>query len=101
MAKSSTSTHTMSVNVKMPKESKKYSTSFEMMTRAGFKGDMSSTSILPCSFSRTMETLVIIAQISIKISPSKPGTKLGADLPCGLKSIVVEIFMGEFWLVKL
>ena len=34
------------------------------------------TSIVPVSFSRTMEMEVIIAQISIRISPITPGTKL-------------------------
>ena len=39
-------------------------------------GDTNRTSIVPVSFSRTMEMEVIIAQISISINPITPGTKL-------------------------
>ena len=42
----------------------------------GFKGDANRTSIVPDSFSRTMATLVIMAQISISTIPITPGTKL-------------------------
>ena len=42
----------------------------------GRTGDTSSTSMVPVSFSRTMEMEVIMAQISIMMSPMMPGTKL-------------------------
>ena len=46
------------------------------MIKIGRMGDTNRTSIVPVSFSRTMEMEVIIAQISISISPITPGTKL-------------------------
>ena len=42
----------------------------------GRMGDASSTSMVPFSFSRTMAMAVIMAQISMKIIPITPGTKL-------------------------
>ena len=45
---------------------------------------LNNTSIVPVSFSRTMEIEVIMAQISIRISPITPGTKLYALFICGL-----------------
>ena len=50
----------------------------------GRTGETSNTSIVPISFSRTMETDVIMAQISIRIKPITPGTKLYSLLLCGL-----------------
>ena len=44
--------------------------------RNGRTGDTSSTSIVPVSFSRTIDTEVIMAQINMKIIPMIPGTKL-------------------------
>ena len=46
------------------------------MMKSGLTGETSRTSIVPVSFSRTMEMEVIMAQISIRISPMTPGTKL-------------------------
>ena len=46
------------------------------MIRMGRTGDTSSTSIVPVSFSRTIDTEVIMAQIRMKMSPMIPGTKL-------------------------
>ena len=54
----------------------------------GFIGDTSSTSMLPVSFSLTMDTEVISAQISSSISPMIPGTKLYELFNCGLYSIL-------------
>ena len=50
----------------------------------GFMGDTSNISIVPDSFSRTIDIEVIIAQISIRISPITPGTKLYAAFIPGL-----------------
>ena len=47
-----------------------------MMIISGRTGDTSSTSIVPFSFSRTMEMEVIIAQMSISNMPMMAGTKL-------------------------
>ena len=47
-------------------------------------GEASRISMVPVSFSRTIETLVIIAQMSINTTPITPGTKLYALSPCGL-----------------
>lgn len=44
--------------------------------RMGRTGETSSTSIVPVSFSRTIDTEVMMAQIRMKISPMMPGTKL-------------------------
>ena len=41
-----------------------------------FTGETNSISIVPVSFSRTMDMEVIMAQINIRISPITPGTKL-------------------------
>ena len=56
------------------------------MMKIGRMGDTSSTSIVPVSFSRTMEMAVIMAQMSISISPITPGTKLYALFIWGLNS---------------
>ena len=46
------------------------------MMRSGRTGETSSTSIVPVSFSRTIDTEVRMAQMRMKISPMIPGTKL-------------------------
>ena len=60
-----------------------------MMMHAGDSGDANSTSMVPVSFSRTMATLLIITQTSIKTMPITPGTKLYSLFCCGLYSIRV------------
>ena len=47
-----------------------------MITIKGRTGDTNSTSIVPFSFSRTIEIEVIMAQISINSIPMMAGTKL-------------------------
>ena len=47
-----------------------------MMTIRGLTGETSSTSMVPLSFSRTIEMEVIIAQMSISSMPMMAGTKL-------------------------
>jgi len=46
------------------------------MIHIGLTGDTRRISIVPISFSRTMDTEVIRAQIRMKMSPIMPGTKL-------------------------
>ena len=53
----------------------------------GFTGDTNSTSMVPVSFSRTMLMEVMMAQISRKIIPMMPGTKLNELFIWGLKSM--------------
>ena len=60
------------------------------MIRNGLTGETSSTSIVPDSFSRTIETEVIMAQTRMKISPMIPGTKLKALFIRGLNSMRVS-----------
>ena len=55
-------------------------------TFSGRTGDTSSTSIVPVSFSRTIDTEVIMAQIRMKIMPMMPGTKLYELFICRLNS---------------
>ena len=55
----------------------------KMMVR-GRTGDTKSRFMVPVSFSLTMETDVIIAQMSMKIMPMMPGTKWYALFNCGL-----------------
>ena len=57
-------------------DSTRYGIALAMMIIIGLIGEVSSTSIEPVSFSRTIATAVIIAQISIRIKPITPGTKL-------------------------
>ena len=52
--------------------------------RSGRMGETSNTSMVPLSFSRTMEIDVIMAQTSISSVPMMAGTKLYADFICGL-----------------
>ena len=59
------------------------------MTRIGLKGDTSNISMVPVSFSFTMEMAVIITQTSISTRAITPGTKLWAPFSCGLYSIRV------------
>ena len=47
-----------------------------MMTISGRTGDTNSTSMVPRSFSLTIEMEVIMAQISIRSMPMMAGTKL-------------------------
>lgn len=54
------------------------------MIHAGGRGEANSTSMVPLSFSRTMAILLIMAQISIRIMPMTPGTKLYSLFCCGL-----------------
>ena len=54
------------------------------MMQAGGRGDPRSTSMVPLSFSRTMAMLLIMAQISNRIMPITPGTKLYSLCCCGL-----------------
>ena len=44
--------------------------------QTGGRGEASNTSIVPVSFSRTMDMLVIMTQINMSIRPITPGTKL-------------------------
>ena len=46
------------------------------MNISGWTGEASITSIVPRSFSRTIEMLVIMAQMSISNMPMMAGTKL-------------------------
>ena len=57
----------------------KYGISLLNMTQSGLTGETSRSSSVPVSFSLTMETAVIIEQMSIRISPITPGTKLYDD----------------------
>ena|GEM_PF-6142448 len=47
-----------------------------MIIIKGFTGETSSTSMVPFSFSRTMDTLVIMAHTSMSSMPMMAGTKL-------------------------
>ena len=58
--------------------------SFAPTMAAGGTGEARSTSIVPSSFSRTMLMLVIMAQMSIKMRPITPGTKLYSLFCAGL-----------------
>ena len=61
---------------RMTHDSRKYGISFPRITARALTGETSSRSIVPVSFSLTMETEVIIAHIRMKIIPIMPGTKL-------------------------
>ena len=63
---------------RMKAETTKYGIALASITEKGFTGETSSTSIVPLSFSRTMDTEVIIAHTSMRIMPMTPGTKLKA-----------------------
>ena len=54
------------------------------MMHAGDSGDAKSTSIVPVSFSRTIDTLLIITHTSMSTMPITPGTKLYSLFCCGL-----------------
>ena len=56
------------------------------MMNIGFTGDTSKISIVPVSFSRTIDIEVIMAQMRVKMSPITPGTKLYAPFIRGLYS---------------
>ena len=53
----------------------------------GRTGETSRRFMVPVSFSLTMETEVIMAQIRMNIIPIMPGTKLYALFSCGLYSV--------------
>ncbi len=55
-----------------------------MMIYTGGRGEASSTSIVPVSFSRTIEIEVISVQSSITIIPMIAGTKLYSLFDWGL-----------------
>ena len=57
-------------------ETTRYGTTFARIISSGFVGDTNTISIVPLSFSRTIEIEVIIAQMSIKSIPMMAGTKL-------------------------
>src|SRR5574344_2469469 len=76
--------------IKMMNDKMKYGTALEMIIIIGFIGETNNTSIVPRSFSFTMLTEVIMAQISMSNIPIIPGTKLNALLICGLYKFVVE-----------
>ena len=55
-----------------------------IIIQAGRTGDTRTSSIVPNSFSRTMETAVIMEHISMRIRPMTPGTKLYEEFIDGL-----------------
>ena len=59
----------------------------EMITNMGFTGETSRISIVPSSFSRTIETDVIITQTNNSTMAMTPGTKFGAPFKSGLYNI--------------
>ncbi len=65
-----------SMAVKSMHESRKYGIILAITIIPGRIGETSKISIVPVSFSLTIDTDVSIAHISIKISPMMPGTKL-------------------------
>ena len=62
--------------MKLMIEITKYGMSLLMTIHTGRTGETSTSSSVPNSFSRTIETAVIIVHISISINPITPGTKL-------------------------
>ena len=60
------------------------------MILIGFTGDTRSTSIVPLSFSRTIETDVISAHTRMNMRPRMPGTKLYELFICGLNRSLVS-----------
>ena len=79
-----TKTASKSTVTMLTTESVKYGAIFESMMCSGFMGEARSTSMVPVSFSRTMATDVIMAQMSISTRPITPGTKLYELFCCGL-----------------
>ena len=65
-----------SIIPRMIQERRKYGTNFPNMIVLGFMGETNNRLIVPFSFSPTIDTEVIMAQIRIKIIPKIPGTKL-------------------------
>ena len=80
-----------SMMARMIHDNRKYGISFPSIIVAGLTGDTSSRSIVPFSFSRTIDTEVMMAHISMKIIPMIPGTKLYALFILGLYSVRVII----------
>ena len=74
----------------------KYGISLLNMTQSGLTGETSRSSSVPVSFSLTMETAVIIEQMSISISPITPGTKLYEDFMAGLYISCTTGVMDDF-----
>ncbi len=62
----------------------KYGTILEIIIYAGFIGETSKSSIVPNSFSLTIEIDVIIAHINVSTRAITPGTKLYEPLSSGL-----------------
>ena len=54
------------------------------MIQNGLTGETSTSSSVPVSFSLTIDTAVIMEQISIRINPMTPGTKLYDEFIAGL-----------------
>ena len=73
---SSKNLETNRIVVRFMQEITKYGIIFARMILMGLTGETSNTSIVPLSFSLTIATEVIIAQIKININPIMPGTKL-------------------------
>src|ERR1035437_7464707 len=84
IGRSSAYTLSKSMAVRLTSERNKYGIAFEMITIKGFIGDTNNISIVPISFSRTIETEVIITQTSNNTMAMTPGTKLGEPLRSGL-----------------
>ena len=61
---------------KLTTDRARYGIILERIIQNGLTGDTRSSSSVPVSFSFTMDTAVIIEQISIRIKPMTPGTKL-------------------------
>src|SRR5690554_3131479 len=79
-----TNTLSNKMTVRLMSDKARYGSAFETITKNGLNGDTSNTSIVPLSFSLTMETEVISTQTSSRIRDITPGTKLMADLSPGL-----------------
>src|SRR5690606_1503085 len=65
-------------------DNNKYGIALVTTIISGCTGETSKTSIVPRSFSRTIDTAVIITQTSIRMSAITPGTKLCTLFSCGL-----------------
>ena len=72
----STKADIRSITVRITKVNTKYGISFATTIIKGLVGETRSTSIVPFSFSRTIEIDVIIAQTNISKVPMIAGTKL-------------------------
>src|SRR5690606_17436922 len=79
-----TNTLINTIDSTLTSERSRYGTVFDRMTHTGLNGDTSSTSMVPVSFSLTMDMAVIMTETNINTNAMTPGTKLGAPLSCGL-----------------